>query len=339
MPEIILEPEARSDEPFAAVPGTLYLVGTPIGNLGDLSPRAASVLAAVDLIAAEDTRRTLRLLNYLGLRKHLESYHEHNWQSKGPQLLRELQSGRSIALVSDAGMPCISDPGAELAKLCVENSLMLTIVPGPCAAIVGLAGSGLSTDRFVFEGFLPATGKMRKTRLNQILTEGRTVVLYEAPHRLRRTLADLAALGLKERLLTLARELTKRHEEFLRLTIGEAAARYETQEPRGEYVLILEGLEAFERRCPSAGQLLSGTSGEETADISRTVLLDLLQQGSTIKDAVRQCMEKTGRKKNEIYQMALALQQENEQKKSPSDAKPASKSGCSQDASDSKSSG
>lgn len=309
MTELPTEPENSSNQLFQADPGTLYLVGTPIGNLGDLTPRAADVLSAVSLVAAEDTRRTLRLLNHLGLRKHLESYHEHNWQSKGAVLLAQLQAGRSIALVSDAGMPCISDPGSDLVRLCVEQAIPVIVIPGPCAAIAALAGSGLLTDRFVFEGFIPASGKSRKERLALIATELRTIVLYEAPHRLKRTLADLAAQGLAGRQLILARELTKRHEEFLRITLAEAIAKYDQLEPRGEYVLVLEGLEAFHKRSPMA----ESAEGAGTASPDRSaedLLRSLLDQGFSIKDAVRECQAKTGRKKNDIYQLALSIQQQ-----------------------------
>jgi len=225
-----------------AEPGVLYLVGTPIGNLGDLSPRAAAILASVDLVAAEDTRHTLRLLNHLGLRKHLESYHEHNRLSKTAVLTGYLQQGRSIALVSDAGMPCISDPGYELVRDCASLGIKVSAIPGPCAAIAALAGAGLLSDRFVFEGFLPVQAKPRKGRLSELKAELRTVILYEAPHRLIKTLTDLAESGLYDRQLTLARELTKRHEEYLRLTVSQALDHYTCHEPRGEYVLVFEGL-------------------------------------------------------------------------------------------------
>jgi 16S rRNA (cytidine1402-2'-O)-methyltransferase len=291
-------------------PGTLYLVGTPIGNLGDLSPRAAAILADVDLVAAEDTRRTLRLLNHLGLRKHLESYHEHNFKSKNPVLAGMLQQGRSIALVSDAGMPCISDPGYELVRLCADLGITVTTIPGPCAAIVGLAGSGLLTDRFVFDGFLPVQAKTRKARLAELAAEPRTSVLYEAPHKLQRTLADLAAAGLGARELTLARELTKKHEEFLRLTVASAVERYQESEPRGEYVLVLEGKAAFENRLPPAGESGTATGGDAGEDPAVCLLRASKANGLSVKDAVKACAEATGRKKNEIYQLALAIWKE-----------------------------
>ena len=286
-------------------PGVLYLVGTPIGNLGDLSPRAAAILADVDLIAAEDTRHTLRLLNHFGLRKRLESYHEHNRLAKTPILAGYLQQGRSIALVSDAGMPCISDPGYDLVRLCASLGIKVSAIPGPCAAIVGLAGSGLITERFVFEGFLPVQTKPRKARLAEMSLEPRTSVLYEAPHRLVRTLADLAGTGMQDRELTLARELTKRHEEYLRLTVAGAIEHYTSHEPRGEYVLILEGHASFSQR--SASEPPETGSLEDPALI---MLLDCHTRGLSMKDAVRECTSQTGRKKNEIYQMALKVWQE-----------------------------
>jgi 16S rRNA (cytidine1402-2'-O)-methyltransferase len=302
-----LEQKSDHDLPgcLAAEPGILYVVGTPIGNLADLAPRAAEILAVVDLVAAEDTRRTLRLLNHLGLRKRLESYHAHNWPAKGPLLIEQLRQGRSIALVADAGMPCISDPGEELVRLCIANACPVTIVPGPCAAIVGLAGSGMLTGRFVFEGFLPAAGKVRRERLAELAGENRTVVLYEAPHRLRRTLSDLEAAGLTSRQLTLGRELTKRHEEFLRLTVGDAFRYYALLEPRGEYVLILEGQAAYRQRCP-----VPDLPEQASADPDRDRLLALLRDGLTVKDAVRRCAAATGHRKHDLYQLALSLQQE-----------------------------
>jgi 16S rRNA (cytidine1402-2'-O)-methyltransferase len=312
-------PDENLETSSAAIsPGTLYIVGTPIGNLGDLSPRAAAILAGVDTVAAEDTRHTLRLLNHLGLRKHLESYHEHNWQTKGPLLLARLQQGHSLALVSDAGMPCISDPGSEMVRLCVAHDLPVVVIPGPCAAIVGLAGSGLLTDRFVFEGFLPNSGKERQERLNTLSGEARTIILYEAPHRLKRTLADLHTAGLAIRRLTLCRELTKRYEEFLRLTVAEAIDWYSLHEPRGEFVLILEGFGAFSQRCPEAipaGE--PGVSADSPEVRAAVMLRSLLDDGLSIKDAVKRCSLATGLKKNDLYQMALDLRQDNEPDEQP----------------------
>ena len=303
-------------------PGTLYLVGTPIGNLGDLSPRCAAILGEADLVVAEDTRRTLRLLNYLGLRKHLESYHEHNKRDKEPLLLQRLQAGTRLALVTDAGMPGISDPGSDLVAACVREGIPVVVVPGPCAAITALAGSGLTTDRFVFEGFLPVSGKSRKIRLAGLAGELRTTILYEAPHRIKRTLADLAAVPeLSDRRLTLGRELTKSYEEYIRTTVAEAAILYQQTEPRGEFVLVLEGLAAWNERQPSGtaevtasddGAMAHAVPGsvlpsEQVEDPAVAMLRGLLREGKSLKDAVRQCARKTGRGRNELYPLALAL--------------------------------
>lgn len=302
----------KIERPLSEVrPGTLYLVGTPIGNLGDLSPRAATILADVDLIAAEDTRHTQRLLHHLGIRQRLESYHEHNRIAKTPLLAGRLQDGLSIALVSDAGMPCISDPGFELVSLCAEKGIPMTAIPGPSAAFVGLAVSGLPTDRFVFEGFLPAKGKTRQKRLTELAAEKRTSVLYEAPHRLYRTLADLSSAGLAERRLTIARELTKRHEELLRLSVREAIEWYREREPRGEYVLILEGSSEFRKR--QAEETLPDLQEDLSQPVSAPAD-DLLRFGQSaglsMKDAVRICVEQTGKSRNEIYQKALEIWRE-----------------------------
>lgn len=303
-------------------PGTLYLVGTPIGNLGDLSPRCAAILGEADLVVAEDTRRTLRLLNYLGLRKHLESYHEHNKRDKEPILLQRLQAGIRLALVTDAGMPGISDPGSDLVAACVRESIPVVVVPGPCAAITALAGSGLATDRFVFDGFLPVSGKSRKVRLAGLAGELRTTILYEAPHRIKRTLVDLAAVPeLSGRRLTLGRELTKSFEEYIRTTVAEAASLYQQTEPRGEFVLVLEGLAAWNERLQAGeaevaasddGKMVNADTGlafqpGQADDPAVAMLRDFLREGKSLKDAVRQCARKTGRGRNELYPLALAL--------------------------------
>lgn len=292
----------------AVAPSTLYLVGTPIGNLGDLTGRAAAVLGQVDVIAAEDTRRTLTLLHHLGIRKPLESYHEHNILSKGPLLIARLQRGESLALVSDAGMPCISDPGAELVRQCVAAGLTVIVIPGPSAAITALAGSGLDTDRFAFDGFLPADKKQRRERLAELPAEPRTLILYEAPHRLQRTLQDLAANGLARRQLTLARELTKRHEEFLRGTVQSLQVYYQSAEPRGEYVLILEGSQAYRERCPADFTVADASEADQIANAARQMLQDLLTQGLPVKEAARQAARQLGLKKNDLYAQALAIQ-------------------------------
>ena len=219
---------------------TLYLVATPIGNLSDLSPRAIKVLSEVDFIAAEDTRNSLKLLTHFSLHRPLVSYHEHNRAERGPEIVARLLAGESCALITDAGMPAVSDPGEDLVRLAAEAGITVRCIPGCCAAVTALALSGLPTGRFAFEGFLPTERTDRRARLSVLRAEERTTVLYEAPHRLKRTLAELfEALG--ERPLALCRELTKLNEEVIRTTLEGAIALYDTQEPRGEYVLILGG--------------------------------------------------------------------------------------------------
>lgn len=293
--------------------GTLILVGTPIGNLGDLSRRVIEVLAQVDLIAAEDTRRTRQLLSYLGLHQPLTSYHEHNQASKGLELIEKLRSGQSIALVSDAGMPCISDPGGRLVAECVAADLPVLVIPGPSAAVTALAGSGLETERYAFEGFLPADRKARKARLLELQKELRTMVLYEAPHRLKKTLQELIGLGFGDRLVALGRELTKKHEEFLRGTVQGLADYYETNEPRGEFVIVLEGLTALARRLPehstvTGGLGQAGCQSDGTADAA-ALLKQLLGQGLSVKEAAREAAAQTGSKKNELYALAIQIQE------------------------------
>lgn len=222
------------------MPGMLYLCATPIGNLGDMTARAAETLGNVDLIAAEDTRNSLKLLNHFGIRTALTSYHEHNKIEKADWLVGELLQGKDVALITDAGTPAISDPGEVLVRKCMENDIRVTSLPGPVACITALTLSGLSTRRFCFEGFLPADKKERAQILQELRQESRTILLYEAPHRLARTLAELlAALG--NRRLTLCRELTKKFETVLPTTLEEAIALCGAEEPRGEYVLVLEG--------------------------------------------------------------------------------------------------
>ena len=207
--------------------GMLILVPTPIGNLGDISPRAAEALAQADFIAAEDTRVSIKLLNHLGLKKQLISYHEHNKLESGPHILTRLQNGESCALVTDAGTPAISDPGEDLVRLCRENDVPVTAIPGPCAAITALAMSGLPTGRFTFEGFLSVGKRSRREHLQSLLEETRTMIFYEAPHKLLSTLNDLSEAFSPDRRVTLCRELTKLHEEAVKTTIGQALAHYQ----------------------------------------------------------------------------------------------------------------
>ena len=266
--------------------GTLYLVATPIGNLADLSSRAVKVLSEVNFVAAEDTRNSGLLLSRLGVSKPLVSYFEHNKREKGPAIVKRLLDGESCALVTDAGTPAISDPGEDLVRLCAEKGVPVTAVPGCCAAVTALTLSGLSTARFVFEGFLPTDKKERGARLDEIAAEKRTVILYEAPHRLRTTLDDLgAAVG--DRPLALCRELTKLNEEICRTTVKKAAALYKEREPRGEYVLILGGAsDADEEDYPSDPR--EHVELLEAAGLSRM-------------DAIKAAAKARGVKKNEIY--------------------------------------
>lgn len=225
------------------MPGTLYLVGTPIGNLDDLSPRAAAVLGAADFVAAEDTRVTLRLLNHLGLKKPLVSYYQHALHH-GAAILDRIEEGQTCALCSDAGMPCVSDPGEQLVMDAKARGIPVVPVPGPSAFVAALAASGQKTDRFVFEGFLPVPKKERRARLDELRGERRTMLLYEAPHKLCATLDDLRAVLGDERGVSVCRELTKLHEEILKTTLGQAAAHFAQTPPRGEFVLVVAGCDA-----------------------------------------------------------------------------------------------
>lgn len=220
--------------------GVLYLVATPIGNLSDITERAKKVLSEVDFIAAEDTRNTAKLLGAYGIKKELVSYYEHNKRESGERIVARLLCGESAALVTDAGMPAISDPGEDIVRLCAEAGIIVRIVPGACAAVSALALSGLKTARFAFEGFLSAKASDRRARLEEIKHEARTLIFYEAPHKLRATLSDMADILGEERKISLCRELTKLNEEVIRTTIGAAVAYYEKEEPRGEYVLVVE---------------------------------------------------------------------------------------------------
>lgn len=284
--------------------GTLYLVGVPIGNLGDMTPRALEILRTVDLVAAEDTRTTAGLLARYGLKVKLESYHKHNTRQKGDKLRDLLLEGRSVALVADAGTPGISDPGSDLVGVCADAGIPVVVVPGACAAIAGLTGSGLCTDRFVFEGFLSAAGKTRRMALEQVASERRTVVLYEAPHRLRRTLSDLAQTGLGARRIVAARELTKLHEEFLRSTVDGLVSRYAEDEPRGEYVLVLEGLEAYEERVRPEDD---GEKAAQVEKAARERIAALVRDGLPVRDIARMVSQETGLPRKEAYAMAAAL--------------------------------
>ncbi len=271
--------------------GTLYLVATPIGNLGDFSPRAAATLESADFIAAEDTRVSMKLLNHLGLRKQLVSYHQHNRAAAGPQILERLLAGESCALVTDAGTPAISDPGEDLVRLCAENGVTVQSIPGCCALISALAVSALPTGRFTFEGFLSVNKKERREHLQSLAAEERTMIFYEAPHRLRATLSDLLeAFG--DRPAALCRELTKLHEETRRTTLAQAAAYCQENDPRGEYVLVIAGREPVKE-------------GAVSLEEGVRLVLERREAGERMKDAVRQVAAATGLSRNALYDAAL----------------------------------
>ena len=271
---------------------TLYLVATPIGNLGDLSPRAVETLEAVDFIAAEDTRVSVKLLNHFSIKKPLVSYHEHNHVTAGQAILARLLAGESCALVTDAGTPAISDPGEDLVRLCAENGVEVLSIPGCCAAVNALAVSGLPTGRFTFEGFLTVNKKSRRERLDSLKTEERTMIFHEAPHKLRTTLEDLCAAFGPERRVALCRELTKLHEETIRTTLEKAVEFYTENAPKGEYVLVVAGAEPV--------QAAAVTLEDGVAQV-----LALKRQGIRLKDAAREVAEHTGLSKNELYAAAL----------------------------------
>ena len=274
------------------MPGTLYLVATPIGNLGDFSPRAVETLQNADFIAAEDTRVSVKLLNHFGVKKPLVSYHEHNRASAGQAILARLLDGESCALVTDAGMPAISDPGEDLVRLCAENGVTVLAVPGCCAAVYALAVSGLPTARFTFEGFLPSGKKERREQLHELTGELRTMVFHEAPHRLRATLCDMAEAFGGQRQIALCRELTKLHEETVRTTLADAAAYYAANEPRGEYVLVVAG-----RQRSDAPAL--------TLEEGVALVLRRREEGQRLKDAVRAVADDTGLSRTALYDAAL----------------------------------
>lgn len=272
--------------------GTLYLVPTPIGNLSDISDRCRETLANADFIAAEDTRVSLRLLNHLDIKKPLVSYYEHNKQTSGPRIVERLLGGESCAIVTDAGSPAISDPGEDLVRLCAEAGVTVTAIPGPCAAVTALSISGLPTGRFTFEGFLSTNKKSRFAHLDSLRTEQRTMIFYEAPHKLTATLTGLAQVFGETRRISLCRELTKLHEEVLRMTLGEAVQYYRTTEPRGEYVLVVEGAQ----ETPQAAA---------TQDDAVARAQALIAQGYSKKDAVRQAAAETGFPRNALYDAIL----------------------------------
>ena len=274
--------------------GMLYLVPTPIGNLGDISPRCRETLEKADFIAAEDTRVSLKLLNHLGIRKSLVSYHQHNQNQKGQGIVERILAGETCALVSDAGSPAISDPGEELVKQCAQAGITVCAIPGPCALVTALSISGQSTGRFCFEGFLSTAKKSRMEHLESLKRETRTRIFYEAPHKLLSTLEDMEKVFGPQRPISLCRELTKLHEEVIRTTLSGALTLYAQQSPKGEFVLVVAGAEPEEK--PQA------TAEEAAAQVAR-----LMEQGLSRKDAVKQTAEALGLPKNLVYDAALNL--------------------------------
>lgn len=273
--------------------GTLYLVPTPIGNLGDISQRCRETLEGADFIAAEDTRVTLKLLNHLGIKKSLVSYYEHNKAFKGDKIVERILAGETCALVSDAGSPAISDPGEDLVKQCAQAGIPVCAIPGPCAAITALSISGQATGRFCFEGFLSTAKKSRQAHLDSLIGEQRTMIFYEAPHKLLTTLEDLCHTFGENRPISLCRELTKLHEEVLRTTLGAAVVHYTQTPPKGEFVLIVAGApeEAKETASPT--------------DAAQRVA-QLMAQGFSRKDAVKQTAQELNLPKNTVYEIALS---------------------------------
>ncbi len=284
-----------TEEKNKIVPGTLYLVATPIGNLADLSERAVKVLTEVDFIAAEDTRNTGHLLSYLGIKKPLVSYFEHNKRERGEVICDRLTAGETCALVTDAGTPAISDPGEDLVRLCAQRGLSVTSIPGCCAGITALTLSGLPTGRFCFEGFLSVNKSERKKRLDRLRGEDRTMIFHEAPHKLETTLKDLCDAFGGDRKISLCRELTKTHEEVLRMTLSEAVAYHTEHPPRGEYVLIVEGVP--EDAVTSAAFWADMTVQEHVAHY--------LDQGMEKMAAIKAAAKDRGVPKNEIYKEML----------------------------------
>ena len=271
--------------------GTLFLVATPIGNLGDISARAVQILSEADFIAAEDTRITLNLLRHLNIKKQLVSYYEHNRRESGEKIVSRIMSGENCALVTDAGTPGISDPGEDLVRLCVESEIPAIAVPGPCAAVTALSISGFPAGRFTFEGFLSTTKKNRYERLYELKSENRTMVFYEAPHKLARTLNDMLAV-FGDRRISLSRELTKLYEETMRCTLSEAVDHFGHTPPRGEFVLVVEGTMDDKNKSQDLHQAAIAAES-------------CINSGSSAKDAIKKVSEETGVSKNELYKKII----------------------------------
>ena len=272
--------------------GKLFVVGTPIGNLGDFSPRAVETLSSCDFIAAEDTRVTIKLLNHFGIKKPMVSYYEHNKAGRGNKIIERILNGETCALVSDAGMPIISDPGEDLTKLCYENNIEVCAVPGPSALITALAISGMSAGRFTFEGFLTTTKQNRKKHLEELVNEKRTMIFYEAPHKLKATLKDMyGCFG--DRQIAIVKELTKIHETVFRTTLKGAIDYFEVENPRGEYVLVLAGAQNTKEKQP--------VTLEQAVSLAK----DLVLKGVSVNEAAKTVAADTGIKKSLIYKELL----------------------------------
>ena len=276
--------------------GMLYLVPTPIGNLGDISIRCRQTLEQVDFIAAEDTRVTLKLLNHLGIKKSLVSYYEHNKAQKGNVILDRILSGETCALVSDAGSPAISDPGEDLVKQCADAGITVCAIPGPCAVITALSISGQATGRFCFEGFLSTAKKSRREHLEALIHEQRTMIFYEAPHKLLSTLEAMAEVFGPDRPVSLCRELTKLHEEVIRTTLGNAVSMYTEQPPKGEFVLVVAGAAPAKKEAA-------------TVQDAAARVAELMRAGCSRKDAVKQTAQELDMSKNAVYEAALTVDQ------------------------------
>ena len=275
--------------------GMLYLVPTPIGNLGDISDRCRRTLEEADFIAAEDTRVSLKLLNHMGIKKSLVSYYEHNKAFKGEKIVERILAGETCALVSDAGSPAISDPGEDLVKLCHEAGIVVCAIPGPCAAITALSISGQATGRFCFEGFLSTAKKSRREHLESLQKERRTMIFYEAPHKLLGTLEDMAEHFGADRGISLCRELTKLHEEVVKTTLGEAIEKYTENPPKGEFVLVIAGAPEQPKEIPTAQD-----AGERVKQ--------LMEAGLSRKDAIKQTAKERDLPKNVVYDATLNLE-------------------------------
>jgi 16S rRNA (cytidine1402-2'-O)-methyltransferase len=276
--------------------GTLYVVGTPIGNLGDFSPRAVEVLSSVDFIAAEDTRVTIKLLNHFGIKKPMVSYYEHNRTERGAMLIERMLNGESCALVSDAGMPIISDPGEDLTLRCHENGIQVCAVPGPSAFVTALAISGMPSGRFTFEGFLSVSKPSRRKHLEELVNEKRTMIFHEAPHKLKATVSDMAEIFGEDRKAAFCRELTKLNEQILRVTLGEAKEYYSKNEPRGEFVVVVEG-------APSEKE--SDLFWSEMTIPEHVIFY--INSGMSKNDAIKAAAKDRKLSKNDVYSQVLDI--------------------------------